>query len=611
LPERPSTARPELVAALLEDVAARRHPADGGGRAWLDSDDGQSSAVVGQVGRFAIIFETGPLGVAEGGWVMLQVSPFWGWSTPQVEAPELPGYTEVSTDAAGVELLPATLDQQLLGIQVRGRGLESGETIRIVYGVGPAGAAVDRYAERGSRLWIAVDGDGDGVRALVDESPAVDVHPGEAARLMLMLPATARPGEGVSLTVAVLDRAGNAGLSFAGEVLLEEIPDGIEAPSRVIFSPQHSGSRQVPVGVRSEGVFRLRARGPGALVAESNPMVVRASSARVLWADLHGHSAYSDGTGLPGDYLAYARDVAALDVVALTDHDHWGLPFLDQSPRLWHEISQAVAEIHEPGRFVALLGYEWTSWTWGHRHVLFFSDGGEVYSSLDPRYDEPHELWAVLRGRAAVTIAHHSAGGPIAVDWSVPPDPELEPVTEVASVHGSSEAVDAPDPIYDRVPGNFVRDVLGRGHRLGFVGSGDGHDGHPGLAQLNAASGGLAGIIASERTRGAVLEALRARRVYATNGARVVLEVHLGGLHMGSSVPPGDHIVSVRAAAPGANERVDVVRSPGPVESVPVEDVREISLELEVEGLRSGEFLYVRVVQSDGGAAWSSPFFVD
>jgi len=30
-----------------------------------------------------------------------------------------------------------------------------------------------------------------------------------------------------------------------------------------------------------------------------------------------------------------------------------------------------------------------------------------------------------------------------------------------------------------------------------------------------------------------------------------------------------------------------------------------------IAGLRPGEYLYVRAVQQDGGAAWSSPFFVD
>ena len=37
-----------------------------------------------------------------------------------------------------------------------------------------------------------------------------------------------------------------------------------------------------------------------------------ANGPRILWGDLHGHSNFSDGTGLPEDYFVYARDVAAL-----------------------------------------------------------------------------------------------------------------------------------------------------------------------------------------------------------------------------------------------------------------------------------------------------------
>ena len=32
---------------------------------------------------------------------------------------------------------------------------------------------------------------------------------------------------------------------------------------------------------------------------------------------------------------------------------------------------------------------------------------------------------------------------------------------------------------------------------------------------------------------------------------------------------------------------------------------------LDVPELRAGEFLYVRVVQANGGAAWSSPWFIE
>ena len=73
--------------------------------------------------------------------------------------------------------------------------------------------------------------------------------------------------------------------------------------------------------------------------------------------------------------LAYARDVAALDVVALTDHDHWGSLFLDEHPELWERIQRAHgATSTSPGRFVTVLGYEWTNWIYGHRHVLYFGD---------------------------------------------------------------------------------------------------------------------------------------------------------------------------------------------------------------------------------------------
>ena len=144
----PATARWELVDQMREDLRAPRHPADGGGRAWLEADPEQTAAQVGTPGRWTIMFEAGPLGIAIGGMLYLQVSPFWGWSTPQVTTPDAPGYTEVTTDAPGVVIQATTLDQQLLGIAISGHALEPGQRIRLVYGAGPAGAAADRFAER-------------------------------------------------------------------------------------------------------------------------------------------------------------------------------------------------------------------------------------------------------------------------------------------------------------------------------------------------------------------------------------------------------------------------------------------------------------------------------
>ena len=175
-------------------------------------------------------------------------------------------------------------------------------------------------------------------------------------------------------------------------------------------------------------------------------------------------------------------------------------------------------------------------------------------------------MWAALEGRRALTIAHHSAGGPISTDWSIPPHPELETVTEIVSVHGSSEAADSPGVIHRPVPGNFVRDALDRGYRLGFLGSSDGHDGHPGLAHLTSATGGLAAILAEDLTRDAIYDALNNRRVYATSGHRILLRASLGGHPMGSILSPEDIHPDAPSNLPGIGADTLLVQAiaPGP-----------------------------------------------
>jgi hypothetical protein len=552
-------ARSETAESLMTDLRLERHPGDGGGSASAVElrpvgpegvGEPVASVPAGSRARVRMRYEAGPHGISEGGVLFLQTSPFWEWQEAQTRVSEYPGYTTVSTDADGVELRAETYGQGLVGFTVEGRALVQGETVELVYGAGPAGARVDRYAERESPVWLHVDADGDGVRGVVAASPRVATHAGPPALLVLRAPTTAVPGQQIELRVSVLDPLGNAGVALVGEVEVES--DGaFELPTRVALGAQDAGSVSVRGVARAPGIHRVRARlsvpdprAPGEqreLEAISEPVVVRDGVPRVLWADLHGHSNLSDGTGTPEDFYRYARDVGGLDVAALTDHDHWGMRFLDANPELWERIRSAVAAAHEPGRFVALLGYEWTSWLHGHRHVLYFEDEGPVFSSIDAerRYETPAQLWQALRGRRALTFAHHSAGGPISTNWDFPPDPELEPVTEIVSVHGSSEAPDSPRPIYSPVAGNYARDALGRGFRLGLIGSGDSHDGHPGLAHLASPgrNNGLAAIFAPERTREAVLAALRARRVYATNGPRIFLRTTLDGVHeMGTAL---------------------------------------------------------------------------
>ena len=201
---------PEIKAELLLDRQVARDPSDGGGTARLLDlpPEGPRPIPASSRQSFVIEYEAGPLGIAPGGTIFFQVSPFWGWELPQTGTDQRGGFLRATTSVAGVNLSTTPLTQGLVAIEVNGPGLRAGETVRIEFGAGASGTRVDRFAETGERLWLAVDGNGDGIRKLIEESPSVDIMAREASRLHLALPGSAAAGAIVPLTIALLDRAG-------------------------------------------------------------------------------------------------------------------------------------------------------------------------------------------------------------------------------------------------------------------------------------------------------------------------------------------------------------------------------------------------------------------
>ena len=602
----PAVGRPQTQAEMEADYRHTPHPGDGGGHLrWSGSAPGP--LVAGSPVELSATYVVGPHGVAVGGFIEWIPSPFWGWTAPQDRGPG-PGWTQVEGPSRSETTLVSIPGPGSLRLEVVGQPLVEGDEIRFRYGVEQS-ARADRFAERGPAVFVGVDADGDGLREVAEGLP-LTVVAAAPAQVVATLPSTARPGDTVQLRLAVLDAAGNAWGRYASRLALSAA-DGVQLPPDVALAPADRGVASVPITVAEPGVVRVQVSGVGSAIA-SNPMVVRAEAEPVLWGDLQIHTAWSDGSGHPEDVWRYARDVAGLDVAAITDHDHWGLQPLDEDPERRQALDAAVAAVHKDGGFVALHGYEYTHWTAGHRHVLYFDGPGPVFSAVDPATNTPRALWEALEGRDAITVPHHPAGGPVALDWSTfPEDPQREPVVEIASVHGQSESADGPSPIYDAQDGAFAFAQLVAGRRFGFIGSTDGHDGHPGLSHLVAGRGGLVGLVGAQRTRASVAATLRARRVYATNGPRIVLRFDVSGTPLGGVHPSGGPVtVTVRAIGTAPIDRVELVSRHGVVGSRrgtgPV-----AFAQWPLDAPTPGDFVYVRVVQADGGLAWASPVFFD
>nr|MDJ0864619.1 hypothetical protein [Myxococcota bacterium] len=129
----PPTAALTKLAELRAERTALRHPADGGGRAWLEPV-GEPVAVE-QARRFELVYEAGPLGVALGGHLRFEASRWWYWSPPQAADPEGPGFTEARAAAPEVVLEARPADRGV-AFELVGAALRPGQRVRLVYGAG-------------------------------------------------------------------------------------------------------------------------------------------------------------------------------------------------------------------------------------------------------------------------------------------------------------------------------------------------------------------------------------------------------------------------------------------------------------------------------------------
>jgi hypothetical protein len=105
---------------------------------------------------------------------------------------------------------------------------------------------------------------------------------------------------------------------------------------------------------------------------------------------------------------------------------------------------------------------------------------------------------------------------------------------------------------------------LSAGFKVGFIATSDGHRRNPGVG------GGLTAFWAAELTPQAMVDALAAHRVYATNGSRIVLDARANGAFMGADVEAPDNSVKLdlHAQAPRPIVRAVLVRDGDEIRNV-------------------------------------------
>ncbi|HUX86351.1 MAG TPA: DUF3604 domain-containing protein, partial [Chloroflexota bacterium] len=484
--------------------------------------DPSESFPVGHIGTWHLTITIGDHGIDDGGAIfvarrLVTDAPRW-----QSDRPAALGYCSATTNSSAQLILSYASHHGFrpwrdgLVVRVVDGFLSPGDQVVITLGDrshGSPGAMLQSYPERQMRLQVFVDAFAGGEYYPLPESPALTVVPGEPSHLEVILPSHARPGDDVPMSIRVSDRWFNpvdhldAAVEITSDVPLRGLP--LRAVAAV-------GVQQVGTFRPSEpGVMRIQAR-IGALQATSNPCVVDDAVGALFWADMHGQTEGTIGTGSLAEYFSFARDKALLDVTAWQGND------FQVTDALWDEVRSETRAFNQPGRFVTFLGYEWSGLTpaGGDHNILFRTDDGcfhrsshwQVYDGSDPSTDRYpiRSLWTELRQRDDVLAIPHVGGRYADLAQS---DPNLCPLVEIHSHHGTFEwlAADA-----------FRNDLV-----VGFCAQSDDHFGRPGFTGPSILTdgdfvsfnvfGGLTAIRASELTREEIWNALWARHCYATS----------------------------------------------------------------------------------------------
>lgn len=333
--------------------------------------------------------------------------------------------------------------------------------------------------------------------------------------------------------------------------------------------------------------------------------------------DLHTHSACSNDCCerekmmiTPDEMCSYARQVTALDFLAITDHHQpWDEARNRMGQDCWNEVAAAVRKWNEPGEFLALSGFEFRDGR-GDTPVIF-SEPPAYEAINDPSLTDVRALWDRLHEmeQDALCIPHlHNPGWEVGEDqWITCPYEGMEPVMDVCSCHGSYEWPHAQERGLPEVKrtrkDRFTRWFLQNGCHYGNTCNSDDHMGHPG-------SNGLTMVYAKELTIPALFEALRARRCYGTTNARIRLTFTANGSMMGARLPQALH---KRFEAELVGEQpfkaVDLVRC-GEIyrRFYPGENHYVMKVDVEEEGASNW---YVRGVQTDNHIVYSSPVWFE
>ena len=329
----------------------------------------------------------------------------------------------------------------------------------------------------------------------------------------------------------------------------------------------------------------------------------------VYFGQLHAHTNLSDGTGSVEEAFDYASKVENLDFFAVTDHsdsfdnaDAGAIGADGGSISAdWAAGKQAAASVTN-GNFVGLFGFEMT-WPEDKQlgYISTFNTPGWKTRDQEDFENVPTALEHYYKALTTVPGSVSQFNHPDIIHGDFERfdhySPQYDAVISLLEVAGEDGVVDC--AYYDL--------ALDKGWHVAPTNNQNNHNG-----QWGDASRARTVILAETLTEEALYDAMKDRRVYATQDSDLTVYYTLNGAVMGSMIPKSEEAeitVFLNDPTDVAIGKVEVIADGGVVlDSADVGTPAQV-LEMSVSGGHS--YYYLRITQPDGDVAVTAPVWMD
>ena len=351
----------------------------------------------------------------------------------------------------------------------------------------------------------------------------------------------------------------------------------------------------------------------GNLTSQEWKFTVGEVKKNLYFGQLHSHTNISDGTGTVDDAYQYAENNAKVDFLAVTDHSNWfdndtKASLADGSMSVaWNKGLNAADKYNKDGDFVAIYGYEmtWSGSTGGYGHINTFNTPG-FETRTNSKMDLKNYYNALKTQKQSMSQLNHP--GKTFGDFSdfAYYDAEIDKQVTLIEVGNGEGAIRGSGyfPSYE-----YYTRALDKGWHVAPTNNQDNHKGKWGNANTARTV-----VEASDLSRESVYDAIKERRVYATEDENLKISYEVNGNTMGSIIPQTDLLefnVNVEDINSGDNiKKISIIGDGGKVVKS-IDNINSTTKNWSFTLDKStSSYYYVRVDQADSDIAVTSAVWV-